>query len=112
MKCVLFRRSYPAPLKISGTGAASYASLAYNGQTYYSAATIYVKPGDTVTFTFSGNSTTQGYVRINGTNVATTNSTATYEWTVPHGVKQITAAITYNSGGATNRYSRFTVTTT
>lgn len=49
---------------------------------------------------------------IAGAGAATTNSIATYEWTVPHGVKRIAVAIDYNSGGATNRYSRFTVTTT
>lgn len=120
---VLFLKRYadikppvtPASVTISGTGESRYCYATINGKKYSEAASgISVMPGDTITFGVYGRSSTYyGRVTIDGTQAlnVTNRTTATYNWTVPDGVKTISIAFTYESTDS-RRNGRIVVTTT
>lgn len=101
-------------VNITGTGNTTYCVVTI-GNTKYSGATsgIIVLPGDVITFSVYGYSSTYyGEVTIDGNQVlkVTNRTTKTYEWTVPNGVYEITIAMTYTSTSS-RRNGRITVTT-
>ena len=103
----------PITVTITGSGNSSNCYAIINGTKQYSAGTHEVYTGDTITFGVHGYpSTFYGEVNIDGTRVlkVTTQSTKTYEWTVPSGTISITIAMSYTIEGQT-RYGRITVTT-
>lgn len=104
----------PAAVTITGTGNATYCYATINGTKYNSATSnIEVMPGDVITFGVNGRSSTYyGRITIDGTQAlnVTNNTTQTYNWTVPDGVRTISIAMEYNSS-TYQRYGRITVTT-
>lgn len=104
----------PAAVTITGTGNATYCYATINGTKYSGAASnIEVMPGDVITFGVYGRSSTYyGRVTIDGTQVlnVTNQTTQTYNWTVPDGVKTISIAMAYTSTSS-QRNGRITVTT-
>lgn len=105
----------PAAVTITGTGNATYCYATINGTKYSSAASnIEVMPGDVITFGVYGRSSSYyGRVTIDGAQVlnVTNQTTQTYNWTVPDGVKTISIAMSYTSSSS-QRNGRITVTTT
>lgn len=98
--------------EITGTGHTSrcYAEI---GGTKHAAAVsdIEVLPGDVITFLVRGRSSTHaGQVVIDGSTVlsVTSQTTRTYEWTVPANISKIAIALSYNSSRG---YGTITVTT-
>lgn len=98
---------------ITGSGNSSSCYAIINGTKQYSAGTYEVKAGDTITFGVYGSSISSsayGSLTIDGTEVlkVTSDSTQTYDWTVPRGISTIEIAMAVN---AFLSYSRITVTT-
>ena len=100
----------PVAVTITGTGDASYCYAIINGTKQYSAGTHEVYAGDTITFGIYGTGKSPGTITIDGTEVleVMSDSTETYDWTVPNGISTVEIAITYNSK---SREGTITVTT-
>ena len=105
MDCLFLTRgnlpALPAVVSITGSGNSSSCYTTIAGTKYTTATNnISVHVGDAIIFGIYGTSkTSYGEVTIDGTQVlkVTDNTTRTYTWTVPKGVKEITIAMTYKS---------------
>lgn len=103
----------PAIVTITGTGNATYCYATINGTKYSSAAVnIEVIPGDVITFGVCGPSNSiggyDGFVEIDGVEVLTapgsqTQTTKTYDWTVPDGVTSISISLAYLTSAGVSR---------
>ena len=102
----------PIDVTITGAGNSSRCYATINGTKQYSAGTHEVNVGDTIIFGVCGyDGRFYGEVKIDDTQVlkVTNETTKTYEWTVPSGIRTVTIAMTYNTG--VRLYGRITVTT-
>lgn len=102
-----------ATVTVTGSGNSSYCYATINGTKVTSAGTYEVMHGDTITFGIYGYSTSYyGNVTINGSQVlkVINQTTQTYKWTVPSGVKAISVSMTYTSA-TIRRNGRIVVTT-
>ena len=98
---------------ITGSGNSRRCYVTINGTKQYKAGTYDVNAGDTITFGVYGYSKTYyGEVKIEGTQVlkVTEETTKTYEWTVPSGIRTVTIAMTYTSTSS-RRNGKIAVTT-
>lgn len=85
---------------IIGTGHSTYCFAIINGTKRYSPETHEVNAEDTITFGVRGRSSASpGTVTIDGRKVlrVTSNSTRTYDWTVPNGISTVEIAMVYES---------------
>lgn len=101
-------------VNITGTGNSTYCYATINGTKRYGAASnIEVNAGDTITFGVYGRSSTYpGWVKVNDTTMVnvTSQSTQTYNWTVPTGITTINISMAYTSTSSQRR-GQITVTT-
>ena len=104
MQCLQLTRGEPpattTAVTITGTGNSRYCYAIINGTKQYEAGTHEVNAGDTITFGVCGGKSV-GNITIDGTEVlrVTSDSTKTYDWTVPNGISTIRIAMTYHLTG-------------
>lgn len=98
----------------SGVGDNTYCYARINGTKRSGGGFTYtVQQGDEITFAVYGRSTTYaGEVNIDGTNVlsVTNQTTQTYVWTVPSGIRSVAVNFSYTSTSS-QRNGKITVTT-
>ena len=104
---------YPVPVRFTGTGGDTLCYALINGVKYYDSATVVgveVMTGDVITLAAAAvplYGTAVGDIMIDGVEVATiATGLATYEWTVPNGISQIT--INFSGGNLSNRINVYT----
>ena len=98
---------------LTGSGNTTYCYATINGTKRYSAGTYTVQQGDSITFAVYGRSAAYaGEVKINGTKVksVTNQTTQTYVWTVPSGIRSVAVNFSYTSTSS-QRNGKITVTT-
>lgn len=116
MAYVFFKRrpmvSTKTIVEITGTGHTNLCYAKIGGTNHAAAVSdIEVFPGDVITFLVRGYSRNYaGQVVIDGSTVlsVTSQTTKTYEWTVPANISKIAIALSYNS---IRGYGTITVTT-
>ena len=102
------------PLTITGTGNSSYCYVIIGGTKRYGAGTYEVSVGDKITFGVYGYSNQYyGSVEMGYTTLlkVTNQTTQTYDWSVPGGIKAINISMTFTST-STRRNGRISITTT
>lgn len=94
-------------VNISGTGDANYCYAQVNGTKYTRAASNITLTSNTIVFEIYGNGSPPGSVTIDGNTVLTSDfGNATYSWTVPSNVTEISIVLADKSN-----YTTVTVTT-
>lgn len=114
MQCLQLTRGEPPVITIAvtitGLGNSRNCYAIINGTKQYEAGTHEINTGDTITFGVTGKRNSIGYVTIDGTQVLSvkSDSTKTYDWTVPNGISTVEIAMEYNSS---SKSGTITVTT-
>lgn len=96
-------------VNITGTGKASNVYLTINGQSYYSATTLEINAGTSITARVYSTKAGYGGITLNGTVVAEPAAYALAEYTFVPDCAEVNIALSYTSGFT--QYGTITITT-